>query len=97
MGTFHDNHGEFHGITIAVYFHTGAVAIGRCHEANDQQITMYDVDIHDPNQTDIPQEQWLEQATKWGVFPKVKNAAFPACEVKHFLKLSDLTSTPAAS
>ena len=88
MGTFHDNLGAFHGITIAVYFKDNRMAIGRCHEANDQQITMHDVDIHDPSESAIPQDQWLAQASKWGIFPKHKNANFPSSEVDRFLKLA---------
>ena len=41
MGTFHDDMGELHGITVVVDTNGSMVYIGRCHEMDDERILQY--------------------------------------------------------
>ena len=70
MGTFHDNLGELHGITVVVELTDGGVAIGRCHEANDQHVLLHDADVHHETESDVTRADYLKRATQWGVFAK---------------------------
>ena len=41
MGTFHDDRGDLHGITVAA-FAADTAYVGRCHEMDDQRLMLMD-------------------------------------------------------
>lgn len=93
MGTFHDNLGELHGITVALELNDGSLAVGRCHEANDSYVLILDADLHQPGGAPGAAEAWLRNAARWGVFPKLRSVRFERAQV---LSITPLNSIPTA-
>jgi len=69
MGTFHDDRGDLHGITVAA-FAADTVYVGRCHEMDDQRLMLLDVDQHTEGQEGRTNREYLERAAKFGVWKK---------------------------
>ena len=90
MGTFHDNLGELHGITVVVDTHGPEVYVGRCHEHNDQKIIMHDVDVHRDGDKGVSKQAYIEQAAKWGVFKKFDHYIVPGDQIASVTRLGDL-------
>ncbi len=90
MGTFHDDKGELHGITVLVETDEGAVHVGRCHEATDQHVLLLDVDSHhNRGDENLCRGKWLEQARKWGVFPRFRVVKLQRAQVRLIQPLGD--------
>ena len=90
MGTFHQNLGELHGITVAVETTDETVYVGRCHEANDANVIMLDVDEHAEGEAGQTNAQYLAQAARWGVFKKHDHLVIPRNRVTSIRPLGDL-------
>ena len=90
MGTFHDNLGELHGITVVVETRDHVV-VGRCHEANDRFVLLHDADVHastDPAQ----REAYIRKAAKWGVFPNHKSLRLDRADVTTITRLGEIAA-----
>ena len=72
MGTFHDNLGDLHGITVVVDTTGPQVVIGRCHEASSVHVLLHDADVHEDGAGGVSKQQYIQRAAKWGVFAKHK-------------------------
>jgi iron-sulfur cluster assembly protein len=69
MGTFHQDPGALHGITVVA--ESGArVYVGRCHEMTAERLELLDVDEHDEGQDGRTNQAYLERAAKFGVWKK---------------------------
>jgi len=90
MGTFHDNLGELHGITVAVQTTGDTVYVGRCHEANDSSVIMLDADEHAEGDNGQTNQQYLAQAARWGVFKKHDHLVIPREIVTTIRPLNEL-------
>jgi len=90
MGTFHDNLGDLHGITVLVETTSDVVFVGRCHEQNASEIVILDAADHDPTESDQTRTDWLKQATQWGVFPKHKVLRLPVTTVQKVTPLGQV-------
>jgi iron-sulfur cluster assembly protein len=88
MGTFHDNKGELHGITVVASVND-TVYVGRCHEWDDQQLLLLDADQHTEGQEGRSNGQYLERAAKFGVWKKHDRLQLPAREVEAVTPLSE--------
>lgn len=93
MGTFHDNLGELHGITVVVDTRGPQVIVGRCHEANDQFVLLHDADVHEESPGGVSKSEWITQATKWGVFPRHKILKVPAEQVTSITPLGKIAGS----
>ena len=92
MGTFHDNLGELHGITVAVET-TGRMAyVGRCHEANDQKVILLDVDEHADGDDGLSRADYFKRAAKWGVFKRHDHLILPRDQVASVTPLGEIES-----
>jgi len=80
MGTFHDNRGDLHGITVAV-FTAETVYVGRCHEMDDQRLLLLDVDQHAEGQDGRTHQEYLERAAKFGVWKKHDQLMVPMPDI----------------
>ena len=86
MGTFHDDMGELHGITVVA--DVGAtVYVGRCHEMDGQQIVLLDVDQHTEGPDGKGEDgrthaEYLERASKFGVWKKHDRLVLPRGDVR---------------
>lgn len=90
MGTFHQNLGDLHGITVAVDMTGPMVYVGRCHEANDQKVILHDVDEHHDGEDGKSKRDYLAQAAKWGVFKKHDHLVLPRSEVASITPLNQI-------
>lgn len=88
MGTFHDDMGELHGITV-VATSGDIVYVGRCHEMDDQRVLLLDVDQHTEGQGGKTNREYLERAAKFGVWKKHDQLAIPRQEVQEVTPLGD--------
>ena len=80
MGTFHDDRGDLHGITVAA-FAADTVYVGRCHEMDDQRLMLLDVDKHTDGQEGRTTREYLERAAKFGVWKKHDQLVLPMAEI----------------
>ncbi len=91
MGTFHDDLGELHGITVVVDTTGSRTIVGRCHEENDVHVVLHDADIHDSDEEGPTREEYLTRASKFGVWPKHKTLVLPRDEVTEIRRLGELS------
>jgi len=86
MGTFHDDLGELHGITVVAS--TGeTVYVGRCHEMDEQRLLLLDVDEHSDGQDGRTNQEYLERAAKFGVWKKHDQLALPMADIREVTPL----------
>ncbi|NBC10397.1 MAG: hypothetical protein GVY24_01505 [Planctomycetes bacterium] len=81
MGTFHNNLGQLHGVTVVVDCADGTTCVGRCHQANDKQVILLDVGTHRAHEDGLTRDAYLRQAARWGVFSKHEHLILPRREV----------------
>ncbi|MGA1202459.1 MAG: hypothetical protein ACYTGJ_05000 [Planctomycetota bacterium] len=90
MGTFHDDLGELHGITIVLDTVDTRTIIGRCHEENDVHVVLHDADIHDSASDDAPVEEYLSRAVKFGHWARHSTLVIPREQVTTIRRLGEL-------
>ncbi len=90
MGTFHDDKGELHGITVVVETTGPRTYIGRCFEETEQGIVLLDVDFHDPAEHDKTKDEYLQHAVKFGQWKKLAKFVVPNDEVAKVQRLAEL-------
>ncbi len=90
MGTFHDNLGALHGITVLVETTAQQAVVGRCHEANEEHVLLMDAAVHEDGDPAVTRSQWIERAVKWGVFPNHKVLKLDAKNVTKITPLNQL-------
>ena len=86
MGTFHENMGELHGVTV-VAFAGDTVYVGRCHEMDEQRLLLLDADEHSEGQDDRTNGQYLERAAKFGVWKKHDKLLLPVSDISEVVPL----------
>ena len=70
MGTFHDDRGELHGITVVVDTDGPMVFVGRCDTMDQSCITLLDVDEHRDGHNGRSKQQYLARAKQFGTWKK---------------------------
>jgi len=90
MGTFHDDKGELHGITVVVRTNGPAVYVGRCDTQDEQGIVLLDADRHEDGEDGKSTVEYLDFAARYGVFKKHDVLRVPAAEVAGVQRLGDL-------
>jgi hypothetical protein len=96
MGTFHDDMGELHGITVVVDTTGPTVAVGRCHEERPAEIVLLDAALHSDGDAGQTKSAWIAQAAKWGVFPQHKSLRIPREQIATVERLGDVARRLAA-
>jgi len=100
MGTFHNDKGELHGITV--YAQSGnTVYVGRCDVLDDERLVLHDADVHveGPNglgEDERTNEQYLQRAARFGVWKKHDLLVLPAAELGPVRPLGELVRAGAA-
>ncbi len=89
MGTFHDDLGELHGITVVVDTSGPVVVVGRCHEVTGQGVLLHDADRHDSSEGES-KEDFVRRAAEVGVWAKHKTLLVPADEVTSVTRLGTI-------
>ena len=70
MGTFHQDKGELHGITVVVDTVGDEIYIGRCDELTEEGITLHDVDLHRAGENGRSKDEYVERAARFGIWKK---------------------------
>ena len=94
MGTFHSHKGELHGITVVVDLKDERVYVGRCDTVVPEGVVLLDADVHDASEakydgTKMTKEAYLENALKFGVWPRIERVVVPADDVASVTRLAD--------
>ena len=88
MGTFHEDLGALHGITVVA--ESGArVYVGRCHEMTAVRLELLDVDEHAEGQDGRTNQAYLERAAKFGVWKKHDRLILDMAEIEKVAPLGD--------
>ena len=90
MGTFHQDKGELHGITVVVDTVGDELYIGRCDELNDERIILHDVDVHREGDGGRSKQEYVERAAEFGIWKKFETLAIPAAAIASVRRLGDL-------
>jgi len=90
MGTFHQDRGEYHGITIVVDTNGPQVYIGRCHEEDDRALLLLDVAVHSEGHDGQTKEQFVQQAARRGIWKQVDRLSVPKSEIVSIRRLGDI-------
>ncbi|MCA8959386.1 MAG: hypothetical protein KDC38_02685 [Planctomycetes bacterium] len=90
MGTFHDDKGELHGITIVVETAGPRTYVGRCFEETDDGVLLLDVDYHDSEEHALSREEYLARAAKFGTWKKLDRHLVPRGDVTSIRRLAEL-------
>lgn len=90
MGTFHDNLGPLHGITVVVDTNGPRIVIGRCHEITEELVILHDVDVHEDGTDGKSKADYLKQAAKVGTWVKHSQLKVPMVEVASIQPLGAL-------
>jgi len=88
MGTFHQDKGELHGITLALIA-DDAVYVGRCDTMTETHVVLLDVDRHAEGDDTRTNSEWLERAAKFGVAPKQAKVVLPMAAVREYAPLGE--------
>ncbi len=94
MGTFHDDLGELHGITVVVDTTGPRIYIGRCHEETASGILLLDVDVHEDGENGQSKDDFVRRAAKFGVWKKHERFLVPSSEVTSIRRLGNIDSDP---
>jgi hypothetical protein len=90
MGTFHQDRGEYHGITIVVDTKGPRVYVGRCHDEDGQALLLADVDVHEEGQGGESKEQFIQRTARLGVWKKYDRLSVPKSEIASIRRLGDI-------
>ncbi len=89
MGTFHDDLGELHGITVVVET-PSKIYVGRCHTEDEQQVTLLDADDYSDGEGGKSREEYLQHASQYGVWKKHDRISIPRAEVTSIRRLGEI-------
>lgn len=90
MGTFHDDRGELHGITVVVDTIGRMVYIGRCHEMDDERVVLRDVDEHEDGQEGTSKEEFVQRAARFGFWNRHQRLVVPRADVTSIRRLGEI-------
>lgn len=90
MGTFHQDMGELHGITVVVDTHGPKVYIGRCHEIVDDGVILLDADEHADGAEGRSKKEYVRRAAEYGVWKKHTRLVVPRSEVASIRRLGEI-------
>jgi hypothetical protein len=90
MGTFHQNKGELHGITVVVDTTGDEILVGRCDEVTPQGVILLDADVHRDGDGGRSKEEYVRQAAQFGVWKKHDRVVVPADRVAKIERLGEV-------
>ena len=90
MGTFHDDLGPLHGITVVVDTNGPRIVVGRCHEITEEKVILHDVDVHEDGTDGVSKTDYLKRAAKVGTWVKHANLSVSLAEVTSIQPLGDV-------
>ncbi len=90
MGTFHQNKGELHGITVVVDTTGAEVFVGRCDDVDERGVILHDADVHRDGEGGRSKEEYLRSAARFGVWKKFSRLLVPREKVASIRRLGEL-------
>lgn len=89
MGTFHDDKGALHGITV--FAREGdTVYVGRCDTLTAEHLVLHDADIHVEGQDGRTNDEYLQRAARFGIWKKHDTLVVAALGLGPVQPLGDL-------
>jgi len=92
MGTFHDDRGDLHGITVVVETAGPEVFVGRFDLNDGASILLHDVDLHAEGEDGQSNADWVSNAARFGVWKKHASVRVPTDGVTSVRPLLDYAS-----
>jgi iron-sulfur cluster assembly protein len=96
MGTFHDDKGELHGITVVAEA-GDTVYVGRCDTIGPDGVVLLDCDQHAEGEDGRSNADWLQRAARFGVWKKHDRLVLPRAEVTAVTPLGDFVRKGASA
>jgi hypothetical protein len=90
MGTFHQNKGELHGVTVVVDTKGPKVFIGRYWEEDAEKIVLLDADEFEDGKNGRSKEEYIREAAKVGVWKKHDRIIVPRVVVASVTRLGEI-------
>lgn len=90
MGTFHQNKGELHGITVVVETDGAEMFVGRCDEVTERAVILLDADVHREDGEGPSREEYLDRASRFGVWARIKRLEVPRDRVTAIRRLAEI-------
>lgn len=90
MGTFHHDKHELHGITVVVDTDGPEIWVGRCDDIDDDKVILRDADGHREGDDGHGKQEWVERASKFGVWAKHKRLVVPRARVTSVRRLGEV-------
>jgi hypothetical protein len=90
MGTFHQDKGELHGITVVVDTTGPEVFVGRCHEVTAAGVVLLDADAHVADEGAASKDAWVRRAARFGVWGRHRHLVVPGERVASIRRLGDV-------
>lgn len=90
MGTFHQDKGELHGITVVVETDGPELYVGRCDEVTDRGVVLLDADVHREGGDGPSREEYLDRAARFGVWSRIEHLVVPRDRVVSIRRLGEL-------
>ena len=90
MGTFHQNKGELHGITVVVDTTGPEIVVGRCDDMDDRGIFLHDADVHRDGENGRSKEEYVRRAAQFGVFKKYDHLVIPTEKIASVRRLGEV-------
>jgi hypothetical protein len=92
MGTFHNDKGELHGISVVVDTLDERIFVGRCHELNDDQIVLLDAAEHRAGADGCTKQEFVGRIARYGIPRMHGRIVVSRCKVASVRRLGDVTS-----
>ena len=87
MGTFHQDKGDLHGITVVVDTNGPRVYVGRCDTVTPQGVVLLDGDVHEETTDGPTKDAWVEKAAKFGVWKSFDREVVPSDDIASVRRL----------
>lgn len=88
--TFHPGRSELHGITVVVDTADGELWVGRCDDMTDHEVILVGADRHAAGDGDLTAEEYLDRASRFGVFPRHPHVILRRERVRSVRRLGEL-------
>lgn len=86
----HQSKSDLHGLTVVVETNSGALYLGRCYDVVAEGVILLDADVHAGESEEVPREEFLDRAARFGVWPKHPRLIVPREEVLSLRLLAEL-------
>ena len=90
MGTFHDDMGALHGMTVVVDTRGARVLIGQYHEEKAGRLVLLHVDEHEDGRDGLDKEAFVARAARQGPWPRHPRVVVDTADVASVRRLADV-------